>query len=364
MRFLSPRHCVILLAAACVLSGGASAADERLTVRRLFGPEVKTGPYKHPACMTELANGDLYLVYYGGEGEYARDTAVFGSRLKAGGTEWSAPVVIARDPFRSLGNAVVWTAPDGVTWLFYVVRYGDTWSTSRIQAKVSRDHAATWSDAFMVHDAAGMMVRNRPIVLHDGSYLLPVYHETGHDTESVGPDSTSRFLRYDAAARTWTELGRIGSKTGNIQPAVVEIAPGHLIAYCRRGGDYKPTTEGWMIRAESRDGGRTWTEGRNASFPNPNAAVDFIELRSGNLLLVYNDSMTRRTPLALALSTDGDKSYPHRRTIADGPGDFAYPIAFQAKDGRIHVVYTSDRRRVVNHAVFDEAWLLEAGSSR
>ena len=31
-----------------------------------------------------------------------------------------------------------------------------------------------------------MMVRNRPIVLHDGDYLLPVYHETGHDTEIVG----------------------------------------------------------------------------------------------------------------------------------------------------------------------------------
>ena len=29
------------------------------------GPEVPTGPYKHPACMTELKNGDLYLVFYG-----------------------------------------------------------------------------------------------------------------------------------------------------------------------------------------------------------------------------------------------------------------------------------------------------------
>ena len=35
---------------------------------RIFGPEVKTGPYKHPACMTELSNGDFYLVYYGGAG--------------------------------------------------------------------------------------------------------------------------------------------------------------------------------------------------------------------------------------------------------------------------------------------------------
>ena len=32
----------------------------------------------------------------------------------------------ARDPFRSVGNGVVWRAPDGLVWLFYVVRYGDT----------------------------------------------------------------------------------------------------------------------------------------------------------------------------------------------------------------------------------------------
>jgi predicted neuraminidase len=68
--------------------------------------------------------------------------------------------------------------------------------------------------------------------------------------------------------------------------------------------------------------------------------------------------MTRRTPLAVALSTDGDATYPYRRAIAEGPGDFAYPIALQAADGRIHVVYTSERRQVINHAVFGESWLL------
>ena len=359
--YLRPRALILAAAVLLLPSASAPSSAQSLTVNRVFGPEVDTGPYKHPACMTELANGDLYVVYYGGQGEYATDTAVFGSRLKKGSTSWTPPVPIARDPFRSVGNGVIWQAPDGLVWLFYVVRYGDTWSTSRIQAKVSKDNAETWSDAFMVHDAAGMMVRNQPIVLHDGDYLLPIYHETGHDTEAVGPDSTSRFLRYNLKTREWREMGQIQSRTGNIQPAVVELAPNHLIAYCRRGGDYKPTTEGWLVRAESHDGGVTWTEGRSSRFPNPNAAVDFIKLRSGHLLLAYNDSMTRRTPLAVAISTDGDRTYPHRRNIADGPGDFAYPIVFQASDGRIHMVFTSDRRRVVNHAIFDEAWVMAAG---
>jgi predicted neuraminidase len=336
---------------------GQAAADA-LSIERVFGPEVKTGPYKHPACLTELANGDLYLVYYGGQGEYARDTAVFGSRLAKGSRTWTAPQAIARDPFRSLGNGVVWQAPDGLVWLFYVVRYGDTWSTSRIQAKISRDHAATWSDAFMLHEGEGMMVRNRPIVLHDGDYLLPIYHEVGNDPESVGAASTSLFLRYQRKTGQWKQTGAIKSPRGAIQPAVIEVSPGRLIAYNRRGGGYGPTTDGWLVRAESTDGGWTWTPGRDSAFPNPNAAVDFLKLASGNLLLVYNDSMTRRTPLAVALSTDGDATYPYRRAIAEGPGDFAYPIALQSVDGRIHVVYTSDRRQVINHAVFTESWIL------
>lgn len=340
-----------------------TAPEGRLTTRRIFGPEVKTGPYKHPACLTELDTGDLYLVYYGGAGEYAVDTNVYGARLAAGAARghdtaaWTAPRVIAHDPFRSVGNAVVWQAPDGLVWLFYVVRFGDTWSTSRIQAKVSRDRAETWSDAFPLSLDEGMMVRNRPIVLANGNYLLPVYHETGQDTEQVGADSTSLFLVYDIKTKRWTPTGRITSRLGNIQPAVVALTEAHLIAYCRRGGDYGPRKDGWLVRAESHDGGQTWSRGEDSAFPNPNAAVEFLALKSGALLLVYNDSMSGRTPLAAALSTDRDRSYPFRRNLADGQNDYAYPIGFQARDGRIHIVYTSDRRTVINHAVFDEAWL-------
>ena len=75
---------------------------------RVFGPEVPTGRYKHPACITAFSNGDLYLVYYGGAGEYAVDTGVFGGRLKKGETKWSQPKLLASDPFRSVGNGVIW----------------------------------------------------------------------------------------------------------------------------------------------------------------------------------------------------------------------------------------------------------------
>ena len=329
-----------------------------LIVRKVFGPEVPTGKYKHPSSFDELDNGDLYLAYYGGAGEYASGTVVYGARLKKGSSHWSQPKRIAGNPFRSLGNPVVWQGPDGLVWLFYVTRFGDTWSTSRIKVKISRDGAVSWSDSALLTIEPGTMVRAHPIVLQTGEYLLPIYHETGHDTELVGPDTTSFFLRYNPSNKKWSSSKRIRSDHGNLQPAVAQVDDRHLIAYCRRGGGYEPTTEGYLIRSESRDGGHTWGKGTNSSFPNPNSAVDFIKLRSGRLLLVYNHNMNDRTPLTAALSSDNGKTFPHRMNIAAGQGSFAYPTVVQTRNGKIHVTFTSQERTQINHAIFDENDLL------
>src|SRR6516164_3542198 len=328
-----------------------------IVTERVFGPEIP-GPYQHPASLTELANGELFLVYYGGPGEYSDQSTVYGARLRKGEMKWSTPAAITPRPKGPEGNPVVWQAPDGIVWLFSVTRHGATWCTSRIAVRTSSDGAKTWSAPVSLTTEAGTMVRGKPIVLANGDYLLPIYHETGHDPEFVGPDTASFFLRYDGKTRHWTESARIRSRLGNLQPAVVALSDTRLVCYCRRGGDYKPRKDAYLVRSESRDGGRTWSPGKDSAFPNPNAAVDLLRLKNGHLLLVYNDSMSRRTPLTVALSTDEDKSYPYKRNIAEVPGDFAYPYAIQTRDEKIHVLYTSQKRTVINHAVFEEKTIL------
>jgi len=335
---------------------GAVTAPAALQVERILGPELKTGAYKHPATVTELDTGDLLLAWYGGDGEYATATTVYGSRLPAGAGPgaWTTPVPLARNPMYSMGNPVLWQAPDTNVWLFLTVRPGRTWSTSRIAAKISGDRGHTWSDAFMVTFDEGTMVRSRPIALSDGAHLLPIYHETGADTEKTGPDTGSIFLRFDPKTRQWSRSNKVLSRMGNLQAAVVETAPGQLFALCRRGGDYEPGDDGFVVRTESRDGGRTWSPGVETEFPNPNAAVDLLRLRNGHLLFVYNHSMNDRTPLRAVLSTDGGRTWPRQLDLASGPGDFAYPTAIQTRDGRISVVFTSDERTVIRRAIFDE----------
>ena len=59
------------------------------------------GPYRHPSMFDELDNGDLFVVYYGGEGEYKGDTAVYGFRKPHGSNRWTRPQIIADTPGRS-----------------------------------------------------------------------------------------------------------------------------------------------------------------------------------------------------------------------------------------------------------------------
>ena len=356
----------VVLAAVCGVAGGELILpkfEQNIETYRVFGEE-HPGPYKHPASIEQLDNGDLYIAYYGGANEYSNETAVYGSRLAANPRQpdssgWTFPMAIADTPFEGEGNPVVWQAPDGVVWLFYNNRKGDTWSNSHIKAKISKDGAQTWSDSFMVSHEEGMMVQGPPIVLNDGDYLLPAYSEKGNDRERTSEDTQSFFFRFRPSTGEWSETNRIKSPQGNLQPAVVQLTDNDLFCFLRRGGDFLPTTEGWTLRSDSHDGGRTWSEGVNTEFKNPNAAVGLIKLQNGDLLFVYNDNMNDRTPLTVAVSRDGGKTWPFRRNIAGGDNDFAYPYAIQAKDGRIHIVFTTNGRTSLMRAAFHEEAITE-----
>jgi hypothetical protein len=51
--------------------------------------------------------------------------------------------------------------------------------------------------------------------------------------------------------------------------------------------------------------------------------VNFIRLRRGSLLLVYDDRMSRSIPLSAALSLDGGRTYPCKRNIVEGDKSYA-----------------------------------------
>lgn len=362
---MNAQQTIILVCAALALLLPTDASAE-LTIEQVFGPETPGGVYKHPASIDELKNGDLFIAYYGGEGEYQGDTAVFGARRAKGSTKWPVPKRIADTPNRAEGNPVIWQEPGGPAWLFYVSRYGETWSDSIIKYKFSFDEAQTWTDPEILSFKKGLMVRAQPIQLLHGDILLPIYHEVGQDKESVGAESASLFARYNKSTKQWSFTEEVHSRLGNIQPAVVQCDANHLLAFCRRGGDYGHVPDGYIVKTESRDGGYTWSPGADTQFPNPNSAVDLIKLKNGHLVMIYNDSFYgERMPLTMRVSADNGKTWPHARNIVNKPGDTAaYPFIIETADGRIHGVYTSQERTVINHFVLDEADIKDQGDGK
>jgi predicted neuraminidase len=102
----------------------------------------------------------------------------------------------------------------------------------------------------------------------------------------------------------------------------------------------------------SEDAGKTWTPPKLvAALPNPDAGIDAVTLKDGRHVLVYNPTKRGRTPLSVAVSSDG-KTWKPAAVLETAPGEYSYPAVIQAEDGRIHVTYTWKRQRI-KHALLD-----------
>ena len=83
-------------------------------------------------------------------------------------------------------------------------------------------------------------------------------------------------------------------------------------------------------------------------------ATQLIEMNVP-LVLAFNNSRQRRTPLCVALAEKGEV-WQWQRTLEDEQAEFSYPTLLQIDDGLIHLVYTY-RREHIHYACFTETWL-------
>lgn len=178
---------------------------------------------------------------------------------------------------------------------------------------------------------------------------------------------TSACLLSDDGGRTWQRSAEIVAETprGIMEPQIVETAPDRLFCLFRNKG-------GFLYQTLSEDGGQTWSVPAPSPLPAPESMARMIRLRSGNLLVVWNNvsSVTQypRHPLAAALSPDGGRTWGPHRVIGEetGRNQLSNHSVIQLDDGRIlagishyHAIrpMTSD----LEMAIFDEAWLLAKG---
>lgn len=202
-------------------------------------------------------------------------------------------------------------------------------------------------------------------ILAAGDFLDPARSDAAKGVWA-GQHFTGVCMISDDGAKTWRRSAEITVDTprGVMEMQIAEIAPDRLFCLFRTKG-------GYLYQTASGDGGETWSRSVPSALPAPESMARMIKLRSGNLLLVWNNvsSTTQqpRHPLAAALSRDGGRTWTPPKIIADetGANQLSNHGLIQLDDGRI-LLGISHYREVrpmtsdLDMAIFDEAWLAGA----
>ena len=344
---------VVLLSLAAAMTLAGCHLGTETTGRAVLAPsgmlknefiyESAPFPSCHASTIVESRDG-VVAAWFGGTAEKNPDVGIWVSRHN--GKSWSVPVEVAngvQDDGKKrfpTWNPVLFQPAKGPLLLFYKVGPDpDRWWG---MLRTSEDAGRTWSAARRLPDGILGPIKNKPVTLADGTLLCPSSSEA--DGWRIHMELTRDL------GITWDKTPPLndGKKFGAIQPAILFHPGGRLQALSR-------SRNGRVVECWSDDNAKTWSELVATSLLNPNSGIDAVTLRDGRHLLVYNPVARGRTPLTLALSTDG-RTWQDVVTLESEPGEYSYPAIIQTRDGLAHITYTWKRQRV-KHVVVDPATL-------
>ena len=313
----------------------------------MFELDNRPTPQCHASTIAETPSG-LVAAWFGGTHENNPDVGIWLSRHD--GKAWSVPVEVAdgvQAPSTRFPcwNPVLFKLEHGSLMLFYKVGPNpqDWWG----MLMISDDDGKTWGKPWRLGEdpTIGHLlgpVKNKPIQLKDGSILCP------SSTERNG--WRVHFEITKDIGRTWEVVGPIndGKEFGVIQPSILHYPDGRLQVLCR-------SRQAVVAQSWSEDAGRTWSKMTATSLPNPNAGTDALTLSDGRQLIVYNNTTNGRSPLAIAVSSDGAK-WSNVLLLENQKGEYSYPAVIQTSDGLLHITYTY-LRKTIKHVVVDPGML-------
>ncbi len=349
----------VLLSAAALprWASGAAVTENRVVLD--INPSSEN-PRNSEGSFVALKSGRIlffYTRFYGGadDASPARIVSIYSDDA---GRTWSPKYKIAVE---NSGAANVMSVSllrlrSGAIAMFYLVK--NSLLDCRPMIRISTDEAESWSEPRLVTEAPGYFVLNndRVIQLQTGRLIVPLaFHRArGTDPKSYRSWDSRAIALWslsDDDGKTWREADDwwalpARTRTGLQEPGVVELADGRVFSWMR-------TDQGVQYGCWSEDGGKCWTLPTKTELASPESPASIKRLPgSGDLLAIFNDHSGRfpfpkgkRSPLVAAISSDGGKTWPRRKTIETDPdGWYCYTAIHFTEDAALLAYCAGDSK--------------------
>lgn len=278
----------------------------------------------------EITGSRLWGSWFSG-GNREPDTGNYGIvSYSDDGRTWIDPALIIAHPDTNVRvmDSQLWKDPDGRLWVFWTQNYGrkgfdGVWGTWAMFTAYPEVDNPQWSKPVRIGDG---LTRNKPVVLSGGEWLLPSYN----------------WITHQSAVYSSKDKGKSWSLKGGPINKPVDNFYEHMCVELKDGAI-------WMLQRDiqqsiSKDRGSTWSPLDSLTgFTSANSRLFISRLRSGRLLLIYNnDADKKRRNLTAFLSGDDGKTWPYQLMI-DERENVSYPDAVQDTSDRIYVCYDRSR---------------------
>ncbi len=326
-------------------------ADESSNERRVdnsgdsFDEVLITPPTDqcHCSSIAPLPDGKLFVVWYGGTREGAKDARIYAATVDKSGTASDVRPILDASTLgrhtnryvRKLGNPVVYRQGSRL-WLFVVSVSLGGWSGSSLNYAYSDDCGESWSTFRHLRTNPsfnmGTLVRCPVVPLQDGGFVLPAY------CEFLGKFGVG--VRFDSDGRMVDRVKiPVEGNRAAIQPCCVPLGARRALAFLR--------TPGRKIGVgETLDAGLSWQARPDLPLDNPDSSVAAFKTIRNQLAIAGNPKEGRGRLVVWINDSSDDKLWKEIAVLEDSDGDeFSYPFICES-DGNVYVSYTYKRRGV------------------
>ncbi len=313
------------------------------------------------AAVERVPHGRLWAAWYAGKsprGVESPSSYVVLATSGDNGATWTESLVLLAPRLCHTYDPCLWLDPTHRLWFFWAQSAGlqdgrmGVWAAVTDEPEIENPN---WSEPRRISN--GVML-NKPTVLGDGSWLLPVgYWRDNTNVPNVtfdemeiapytnarlshdlGEERGSNVVRSTDGGRTFERIAQVRMPGTRVDEHMfVERKNGNLWMLIRNTGGIAQST--------STDGGRTWSAGTMLLTGGTTASKRFYvrRLRSGALLLVRNNAPTGSARSHLTAFVSDDDGLTWQGGLLLDERESSYPDGTEGPDGTLYVIYDQTR---------------------